>query len=410
MEEILVLMQKRVLIVSQYFYPESFRINELAFELADKGYNVDVLTAIPNYPEGKYYKGYGVFRNRKECIKGVNVYRCFHIPRGNAGNLLMSLNYLSFLFTASFRVVFQFVWKKKYDAIIGFQMSPITQVVPGCLLGSIRRSKVFTWVQDIWPDSITDNTTEKQNRILLPPLTWITEYVYRHSDKILITSKGMAGLVNRRADYGGKIIYVPNWCDDFSTPSQTPIDFQVPQGFNIMMAGNIGEGIGPDEVINAIRELSDNHNINFLFVGGGSRVDYMKRKAKEYQLNNIFFLGKYPYETMGTVYSATDALLLTLMKTNSPHLDVTVPSRLQAYMSAGKPVFAMIGTGARDVINEAHCGFVTESGDYKGLAQLIKENYRNRELLKEYGNNARIYFLEHFTLQAGVSHFEKLID
>ena len=159
-------MRKRVLIVSQYFYPESFRINELAFELAERGYHVDVLTAIPNYPEGKYHKGYGIFNKRKEVIKGVNVYRCFHIPRGNAGNLSMSLNYLSFLITASMRVLFQFIWKKKYDSIIGFQMSPITQVVPGCILGSIRKTKVLTWVQDIWPDSITDNTTEKQNKIL----------------------------------------------------------------------------------------------------------------------------------------------------------------------------------------------------------------------------------------------------
>ena len=402
-------MQKRVLIVSQYFYPESFRINELAFELSERGYYVDVLTAIPNYPEGKYHKGYGIFNKRKEVIKGVNVYRCFHIPRGNAGNLSMSLNYLSFLITASMRVLFQFVWKKKYDSIIGFQMSPITQVVPGCILGSIRKSKVLTWVQDIWPDSITDNTTEKQNKILLPPLNKITEYVYRSSDKILITSKGMANLVNRNANYSDKIVYVPNWCDDFSTVFE-PLDIDIPSGFNIMMAGNLGEGIGPDEVMNAIKEIPVNLGINFLFAGGGSRVEYMKEKIKEYNLNNVFFLGTFPYQAMGAVYEKADALLLTLMKTDSPHLDVTVPSRLQAYMSAGKPIFAMIGMGATEVIEKSKCGFVVPAGDYKGLANIIIKNYRNEELMKEMGKNGRKAFEEEFTLKAGIEHFEKLIN
>lgn len=402
-------MQKRILIVSQYFYPESFRINELAFELAKLGHHVDVLTAIPNYPEGKYLKGYGIFKKRKEVINGVNVYRCFHFPRGNAGNLAMSINYLSFLISASLRVLFQFVWKEKYDAIIGFQMSPVTQVVPGCILGAIKKTKVLTWVQDIWPDSITDNTTERQNRFLLPPLNWITEYVYRKSTKILITSKGMRELVCRNNDYTDKIEYVPNWCDDFSIVSST-LDLNVPSGFNVMMAGNLGEGIGPDEVMNAIKEIPAESGINFMFAGGGSRLGFMKEKAKEYRLNNVFFLGKFPYESMGSVYNKADALLLTLMKTDSPHLTVTVPSRLQAYMSAGKPVFAMIGKGAADVIGQSHCGFVVPAGDYENLAHVILDNYQKKDLLKEMGKNARTTYEKEYTLQKGIERFERLIE
>lgn len=403
-------MQKRILIVSQYFYPESFRINELAFELAKLGHHVDVLTAIPNYPEGKFYKGYGIFRKRKEVVNGVTIYRCLHSPRGKkASNLSLSINYLTFMITASLRVLFQFAWKKKYDAIIGFQMSPITQVVPGCLLGSIRKSKVLTWVQDIWPDSITDNIEGTALKLLLPPLKGITEYVYRHSDKLLITSKGMSDLVNRCADYSDKIEYVPNWCDDFSNIT-SDVKLNVPRGFNIMMAGNLGEGIGPDEVISAIREIPQENCINFLFAGGGSRVEYMKEKAQEYQLNNVFFLGKFPYEAMGAVYSKVDALLLTLMQTDSPHLDVTVPSRLQAYMSAGKPVFAMIGSGATDVISKSECGFVVPAGDYKQLASVILKNYQRKELLSKMGENAREAFVREFTLQAGIKHFENLIN
>ena len=136
----------------------------------------------------------------------------------------------------------------------------------------------------------------------------------------------------------------------------------------------------------------------------------MKEKVKEYRLNNVYFLGKFPYESMGAVYNKADALLLTLMKTESPHLAVTVPSRLQAYMSAGKPVFAMIGKGAADVINHSRCGFVVPAGDYKELAQVIVDNHQKKDLLEEMGRNARTTYEKEYTLQKGIEHFVRLIE
>lgn len=402
-------MQKRVLIVDQYFYPESFRINELGYELVKRGYHVDALVGIPNYPEGKYYKGYGLFSKRRETYKGVNIYRCFQIPRGNSSNLMVSLNYLSYLFCASLWILFFFSLRKKYDVVIGFQLSPITQVIPGILLKKIRGSKMLTWVQDIWPDSITDNTSEKQNKVLLPILNSVTEYVYRNSDLLLVSSKKMNSLICRSEDYSSKIIYVPNWCDDFSV-SKEKLEIDLPKGFNIMMAGNLGEGIGPDDVINLIKELSDLKDVNFLFAGAGSREIYMKEKVKEFNLPNVYFLGRFPYHVMGEIYNIADALLLTLKQTDLLHLDVTVPSRLQAYMSSGKPVYAMIGSGAREVIELSDCGFVVDAGDYKGLAGVIRNTYMNSDLLKEKGVNARMTFEKEFTLERGVERFEQLIN
>lgn len=401
-------MQKRVLIVDQYFYPESFRINELGYELVKRGYHVDALVGIPNYPGGKYYKGYGLFSKRLETYEGVNIYRCFQIPRGNSSNLMMSLNYLSYLICASFWILFFFSFKKKYDVVIGFQMSPITQVIPGILLKKIRGSKMLTWVQDIWPDSITDNTSEKQNKVLLPILNTVTEFVYKNSDLLLVSSQRMDSLVCRLRNYSSKIEYVPNWCDDFSS-SNEKLNIDLPKGFNIMMAGNLGEGIGPDDVINLINELSDLNDINFLFAGAGSREDYLKEKIKALGLSNVYFLGRFQYQKMGAVYELADALLLTLKQTNQLHLDVTVPSRLQAYMSSGKPVYAMIGSGAREVIESSDCGFVVDAGDYKSLASIIRETYMDQDLLKRKGFNARKIFEQEFTLEIGVNHFEQLI-
>ena len=138
----------RILLVSQYFYPENFKGNDIAFELAKRGYQVDVLTGIPNYPGGKYLQGYGVFKKRIETINGVRVYRAFQFPRGESNKLLMVLNYLSYPFFASLYVLFFFLWRK-YDAIIVQQLSPIFQAFPAILMKKIKRIPVYMWVLDI---------------------------------------------------------------------------------------------------------------------------------------------------------------------------------------------------------------------------------------------------------------------
>lgn len=404
--------QKRVLIVTQYYYPESFRINELGKELVERGYHVDALVGIPNYPEGKYFKGYGIFSKRKEVVNGVTVYRCFQFPRGaEASNLRLSLNYLSYMFCACMWILFFFSFKKKYDAVIAFEPSPITLIVPACLLGMIRGTRVLSWIQDIWPDSITDRASERLGKLLTPPLTAITEFVYRHSDKILISSKGMKELVCRNADYSDKIVYVPNWCDDFLkvNPSESSIP-DIPEGFVIMMAGNLVDSLDTEALCNCALLLKNYTDIHFAFVGGGSYKKQMEHEFKSRGLNNIHFYGRHPFETMPLFYAKADAMLLSLMPQETKHLDVTVPSRLQSYMSAGKPIYAMIGSGAREVIESSACGFVVDAGDYKGLAEIILKTYKNAELLKEKGCHARTAFENEFTLEKGANHFEQLIN
>lgn len=405
--------QKRVLIVTQYYYPESFRINELGKELVDRGYHVDALVGIPNYPEGRYFKGYGLFSKRKECVNGVTVYRCFQFPRGRkASNLRLAMNYLSYMVCASLWILFFFSFRKKYDAVIAFEPSPITLIVPACLLGIIRGTKVLSWIQDIWPDSITDRASEKLSKILFPPLNAVTDFVYRHSDKILISSKGMKELVCRNADYSAKIEYVPNWCDDFmhiksSTDNAIP---KIPKGFVIMMAGNLVDSLDPEALCNCAALLQDIPEIHFAFVGGGSYKEQMEKMFCDRGLRNAHFYGRHPFEKMPLFYAKADAMLLSLMPQQTKHLDVTVPSRLQSYMSAGKPIYAMIGSGAREVIESCDCGFAVDAGDYKGLADVIRRTYLDRELLAQKGHNARLGFEREFTIGTGADHFERLFE
>ena len=401
--------QKRVFIVTQYFYPENFRINELAYELVKDGYAVDALVGIPNYPKGKFFEGYGVFKKRHEVKNGVNIYRCFQIPRGTKGsNLQLSLNYLSFVASASLWVLFKFAFKKKYDAIIAFEPSPITQIIPAILLGKIRKTKVLSWIQDIWPDSVISSTSESQQKFLLPILNSITEFVYRNSDKLLISSPEMAELVNRNHDYSKKIEYVPNWSDDFLNKELSEVP-SLPNGFNLVMAGSINDGIGIPDLICFLEEMRGFKDINVVFIGGGSKKEYLEEYVKTNQLKNVYLLGMFPYEKMPSFYAKADAMLLTLAKRKEKHLNATIPSRLQSYLSAGKPVFAMIGSGAGDVIRDSNCGFVVEPGDYKELAALVINNFQKKELLADLGANARKAFENDFTILVGVKHFEELI-
>lgn len=402
---------KRVLIVTQYFYPEDFRINDLAFSLVKQGYHVDALVGIPNYPEGKFYKGYGIFKKRHEVINGVNIYRCFQFPRGKkASNIRLSLNYLSYAIFATIQVLFRFVFKPKYNAIIAFEPSPITLIIPAIILGKIKRTKVYSWILDIWPDSITDNVSQKQAKLLLPLLSKVTEWVYKHSDKILISSKGMAKLINRNHDYSRKIEYVPNWCDDFLDGIIENVEIMPSKGFNLVMAGTIGLGIGIENVIGFVEEMNDYKDINIIFIGGGAKMEYLREYFKKHNLHQAYVLGRFPFSMMPSFYNKADAMLLSLMGTKKEYLDVTVPARLQSYMSAGKPIFAMIGSGAAEVITSSECGFVAPADNYKKLAKLVKENYQNKEILSKMGYNARKTYEQEFTIEVGVQHFISLID
>lgn len=404
-------MSKRLLIVTQYIYPETFKSSELAFELANRGYKVDVLCGIPNYPDGHYFNGYGIFSKRIENKNGVTFYRCFQTPRKLLpGFIGMSVNYVTFAICATFWVFFYFAWKKRYDAIITHEPSPITQLIPAIFLGKIRKVKVYSWIMDIWPDSVVSSIGEtKWTRILKKLLNAVTNWTYSGSDKLLITSKGMADLINRDADYSHKIIYYPNWSDDLK---KMPIEKipELPDGYRIMMAGNIADGLGIDSLVALLYEMKDTPETKFIFVGGGNLQKQMENECKRKGLNNVYFMGKQPYSKMPAFYNKADAMLLTLKPTTLPHLGVTVPARLQGYMAGGKPVLAMIGKGASELINEADCGYAVPAGEYKTLASYIKNTVlKNREAFAKKGENGRMYYEQHFMKEECISNLEKIM-
>lgn len=401
----------RILVLTQYIYPEAFKSTDLVFNLAERGHNVEVLTGIPNYPEGHYFEGYGLFKKRVETINGVRFYRCFQTSRKLLPSLLgLSLNYLTFMICAYIWVLFFFVWRKKYDAIITHEPSPITQILPAILLGKLKGIKVYSWIMDIWPDSVTDVLDEKISKYIIPPLRWVTNRVYKGSDKLLITSKGFAEMINRDADYSSKIIYFPNWCDDILKMDDCYDIPSIPEGFVIMVAGNLGEAQNLEAVSEAIKLARGNKIIKWVFVGDGSKKKWLDGFIETNGLSETAItLGRFPFTAMPAFFKKANAMLVSLAP-GFKFLDVTVPARLQSYMSAGRPVLAMLGSGGAEIIKESDCGYVVAPGDYKALVQIINERVlTDLEGFEKKGENGRRFFEKKFEIDGCIDRLEEII-
>ena len=399
----------RILLVTQYFYPENFKSNEIAFELVKKGYEVDALVSIPNYPEGRYFPGYGIFRKRKEVINGVNVFRAFQFPRGRGGRLL-AFNYLSYIISACIDVLFYYVWRK-YDRIIVHQTSPVFQVYPAFLHKFFRGTPVYMWVLDLWPPSFFDYHTNFFDRLTKKIITYLTTRIYRKCDKILISSQKFEEAISELGILKDKIEYFPNWSEDMLANSSAKIpDVSYPQGFTILMAGNLGVAQDMEAVGDLILRLRDLEELKWVFVGNGSKKEWLDEFIKSNQLyDKVFALGRFPYEQMPWFYNKADAMLITL-RTGSRNLEYVVPARLQSYMSSGKPIFAMIGVGGRDVIKQSACGYAVPAGDYEQLAVVIRENYTQKDSLRQCGANGRNFFMENFAKDICIDHLCEILD
>ncbi|ASK30371.1 glycosyltransferase WbuB [Chryseobacterium sp. T16E-39] len=397
-----------ILIITQYFYPENFKSNDLAFELKKRGHNVTVLTGLPNYPEGKIFDGYSVFKNRKQIVNGVKVIRSLLLPRGKGGGIRLFINYYSFAFFASVKAFFM-GFNNKFDAIIVHEPSPITQYYPALLMNKIWKTPVYFWVMDLWPESLSIAGGVK-NKWILNYYENVIKRFYKNSEKILITSQGFRKSINQKGNFDDKIVYFPNWAED--TISEGNKDFSIPslpEGFKVMFAGNIGEAQDLENIVKAALELKDKKDIKFILVGDGRKMPYVKEFIEEHQLQEtVFTMGRFPVEAMSSFFDKADAMLVTLK--DDPIFNLTVPAKLQAYMSASKPVIAMLnGEGADNVI-EADCGFTVAAGDYKSLANtILKASGLPGDVLGQLGENSRKYYEDNFRMSTCISNLEKII-
>jgi len=398
----------KVLLVTQYFYPENFKSNDIAFELCKRGYKVTVLTGIPNYPKGRFFPGYGLFRKRIETIKGVKVYRSFLLPRGNGGGIALALNYFSFAFSASFYAFFLGLFRR-FDCIIVHEPSPITQGIPAIIIKKIQRIPLYFWVLDLWPESLS-SSGGVTNRQVLSFFERLVIFTYKNSDKILISSRGFEKSILQKGDFSNKIIYFPNWSENQINENPQQIIPNLAEGFRIMFAGNIGESQDFEAIMQATLLMKNNKDVKWIFVGDGRKKSWVEQFIKDNELyETVFALGVYPYETMPTFFKNADALLVTLK--DEMIFNLTVPAKLQAYMAASRPILAMLNGEGAEIIKDADCGYSACSGDYVNLVKIINEKVLpNKADFQRKGSSGFKYFNQHFQKSACIDNLCKIIN
>jgi len=381
-----------ILIVTQYFWPENFRINDVAGWLVEKGHQVTVLTGVPNYPEGALFDGYGYF-NKQQNYNGVKVLRVPLIPRGNGGKLRLVLNYISFAVLAS--VVAPFICKEKYDLIFVFQMSPITQALPALLLSKIYNCPLVLWVQDLWPESLSATGAIKSKQILAI-VAMLVKFIYQRCDRILIQSNSFSSSVQHYGGNKNKIFYLPYSAESIFSECVLESNLPpVPSGFSVMFAGNIGVAQDFETIVSAAEMLQEYADVSFIIIGDGRERKSVEDMVQKKGLDNIHFLGRYPLELMPSFFAKADSMLVTLKR--EPIFALTIPAKIQSYLACGKPIIAALDGEGANVILESGAGFVCSSGAADELARLVLKMYRlTKSEREDMGAKGRDYYEANF--------------
>ncbi|HZN86200.1 MAG TPA: glycosyltransferase family 4 protein [Burkholderiales bacterium] len=382
-----------VLILSQHFWPETFRINEIAHSLRAAGCRVSVLTGQPNYPDGDVFPGYRAWRAGVEDYDGVPVYRVPLAPRGRSGALRLAGNYLSFLLSAS--VAGPWLLRgRRFDVVFVYGTSPILQVLPALVLRAFKGCAVVTWVQDLWPQSLQVTGYVRHPRVLAM-VAGVVRWLYRRSDLLLVQSRGFLSSVQPMA--GGTPVEVhpnPGEVAFERAPDGAPA-LALEPGFNVVFAGNLGTVQALDTVVAAAALLRDEPHVRFVLVGSGSRGEALAAQAQRLGLANVAFPGRFPVDAMPGILAQASALLVSLKRDDI--LAQTVPSKVQAYLAAGRPVIASLdGEGAR-VVEEAGAGIACPAEDAQALADAVRRLAGAPPAeLAAMGGRARAYYQTHF--------------
>lgn len=397
----------KILIVTQYFWPESFVINSLSVELVRRGHSVTVFTGLPNYPQGRFFDGYGLFKGPwQENHNGVKVVR---IPMFARGGTLLSLvlNYISFAFIGSIFALFKFR-KKEFDVVFCFGLSPITLCIPAVAIKKTKSIPLVLWVQDLWPESVKAVGVIK-SKLLLDYIAGVVSFIYKNCDLILTQSKSFKHSIIDRGGGAECIHYIPNWADPFGEIVKPDWVKNLPEGFKVGFAGNIGKAQDIETLLRAAELLKDNKDIKWIVAGDGSEKPALEAAISKRGLaSSVITVGKKSYEEMKPFFEACDILYVSLK--DEYIFSLTIPSKVQAYMSAARPLVCCLNGEGADVIKEAMCGLVANSEDYHTLAKnILKIKSLPIDERLKMGENGKTFFEKNFARAAVVSNIEMLL-
>ncbi len=402
----------KILIVTQYFWPENFRINELASSLKREGHEVKVLTGYPNYPEGVIYEDFLKNKNKYSTYDGIKIIRVPIIQRGK-NNIQLILNYLSFVLSACSVGIFK-LRKNKFDVVFVFQLSPVFVGIPSSIISFLKGCPQIFWVLDLWPEMLTLSSIEIfKNKWLQSFIRKIVQLIYSRCDVILAQSKSYQKEIKKYTN--NKVLYFPAWVESEFKVAPKNLAKEITHKkdvFTIMFAGNIGKAQDFPSILKTVEYLlKENFNkFRIITIGEGSDKKWLINQIKENDLKNYFeILDKFPLERMPSFFAHADTLLVSL-RGNHEVFKMTIPGKVQTYLASGIPILGMIDGEGALVIKESNAGYVCKAGDYKGLAKLIikmsKLNKHNKLLL---GNNGIRYCEEKFNKNALIDQLQSII-
>ncbi len=400
----------KILLVSHYFWPESFIINEMVRKLAAQGHEITVATGKPNYPDGKIFAGYTREGIQKEAfVPGVDIIRVPLHPRGNGGAKNLVFNYLSFVFNGLLHFP-RLLRGRQYDAILVFGLSPILQAIPAVLLKWLKRVPLTLWIQDLWPESL-EATGFVKNKLVLKAVGVVVRWIYACSDLLLVQSRAFFDPVAKYAARE-KLQYFPN-----SISVEAPAEPVTPPAelsevlrnhFCVVFAGNIGAAQAMPTVVEVARLLRDEEKVRVVLVGSGSMLDWVKQQKTALGLDNLYLAGRFPPAMMPAIFEDAGALLVTL--TDNDAFAQTVPSKMQAYLAAGRPIVASVRGEAARILAEAGAGVSCPPEDARAMADSIRELLRiGPESREAMGRAGRQYFDQHFDMEKQVQQLVELL-
>ena len=375
-----------VLVISQYYWPESFRINDLTDELVRRGHKVTVLTGVPNYPSGSLFSEYENKPKAYSSYKGVEIVRVPIVLRGQS-EVQLALNYLSFIISGTFVGLFK-LRKKRFDSIFVFEPSPITVGLPAIVFRYFKKAPIVFWVLDLWPDTLVAVGVFRSESIL-KLVGWLVSYIYKRCDLVLGQSKSFISHIRKYAGHD-RVAYFPGWAesvfsvDQFRSPKRRS---DSPQ-FNIVFAGNVGVSQDFPTVLKAMEHLKENKNICWTIVGDGRIFDWLAAEIVNLGLENVVRLpGRYLMEDMPKFFQDADALLVNLK--DDPIFSMTIPGKLQAYLVTGKPILALLNGEGACLVKDSGCGIACDAGDWQCLADSVQKlsqmSYQERDVMGRKG-------------------------
>jgi glycosyltransferase involved in cell wall biosynthesis len=398
----------KLLLVTEHYWPEQFRITDLAEGIQARGHSVDVLTGMPSYPQGRYFDGYRPWGPYGEEHQSVQVSRVPIIPRGRGRSWELTLNYGSFVVSASLRLLLR--RRRPWDVVLVYQPSPVTTALPALLQRALTGIPVAIWVQDLWPESIS-STGMVRNAWVVSLVGRLSENIYRRCDRVIGQSRSFVERLAKAGVARDRLEYLPNWAEDIYRPLPAPPSRteEWESTFTVMFAGNLGRVQALDTVLDAATLLNGDPEIHWAIFGEGALRGWMEEEARRRGLTRVHFLGRRPAAEMPGLFARAGAMLVSLKRDDS--LAMTIPAKIQSYLACGRPVLASLdGEGAR-VVEESGAGFASPAADARGLA----ENVRRMKQLPDHereqrGKAARDYYIREFDRKLCLDKAERILS